>query len=108
MTEDDIKKFVKEKVPEVSAKEYNNAWLVIISQEKSLRLKERDVKKLVHAKISVKLATYNWTVKLVVLGGRMSNFPVGFRSDEKIPRKASQGHGHCGGCGQEGCLDCEG
>ena len=49
MTEDDIKKFVKEKVPEVSAKEYNDAWLVIISLEQTLRLKERDVKKLVPA-----------------------------------------------------------
>ena len=85
MTEEDIKKFVKEKVPEVSASEYNDAWLVIISLEQNLRLKEKDVKKLVPAKISVKLATYNWTVQQVVLGGRVSNFPLGFGCDEKIP-----------------------
>ena len=80
MTEDEIKKFVKEQVPEVSASEYNDAWLVIIALEQSLRLKEKDVKKLVPAKISVKLATYNWTVEHVVLGGRVSSFPVGFGS----------------------------
>jgi hypothetical protein len=49
---------------------------VIVSLEQNLRLKEKDVKKLVPAKISEKLATYNWTVQHVIPSGRVSNFPV--------------------------------
>ena len=85
MSEDDVKRFIKEKVPEISAKEYNDAWLVIIALEQSLRLKEKDVKKLVPSKIYIKLATYDWTIQHVVLGGRVSNFPIGFGNEEKIP-----------------------
>ena len=48
-------------------------------------LKEKDVKKLVPAKIQVSLATYIWSVEHVVIGGRVSSFPVSFWGDEKIP-----------------------
>ena len=70
---------------EISAMEYNDAWLVLIFLEQSLRLKEADVRKLVPRKVKIKLSTYNWTVEHVLLGGRVSNFPVGYSSENNIP-----------------------
>jgi len=81
----DISKFVKDYVHEISATEYRDAWLVLIYLEQRLRLKTADVKKLGPVTVNVKLETYNWSVEHIVLGGRVSSFPVGFSSDEKIP-----------------------
>ena len=81
----DISQFVKNYVPEISATEYRNAWLVLIYLEQQLRLKATDIKKLCPVKVHVTLATYNWSVEHVVMAGRVSSFPVGFSSDENIP-----------------------
>ena len=81
----DISQFVKNYVPEISATEYRNAWLVLIYLEQQLRLKATDIKKLCPVKVHVTLATYNRSVEHVVMAGRVSSFPVGFSSDENIP-----------------------
>ena len=59
--------------------------MVLVYLEQRSRLKMSDVKKLVPVKVQIQLSTYRWSVEHVILGGRVSSFPVGFRLDERIP-----------------------
>ena len=70
---------------EISAKEYNDAWLLLVHLEQKVRLKEDHVKKLVPKKVTVQLASYDLSVVLIVVGGRVSNFPVGFDGMQEVP-----------------------
>ena len=70
---------------EINAKEYNDAWIVLIHLEQSLRLKEKQVMGLVPKRIKVKLSMYDWSVEHLVIGGRVSNFPIGYDGNYEVP-----------------------
>ena len=70
---------------EITAKEYDDAWIVLIHLEQSIRLQEKQVMKLVPKRIKVKLSMYDWSVELVVIGGRVSNFPVSYDGNYEVP-----------------------
>ena len=72
-------------VTEITAQEYYDAWLVLIHLEQKVRLNEKHIVKLVPKKVTMKLSTYDWSVEHIVLGGRVSNFPVGFDGNKDIP-----------------------
>ena len=75
------------KVPEgkeITAKEYNDAWKIIIHMEQKERLSEKDVLRLVPKKINIKLNNYKSIFQHVVLGGRVPNFPQGFSTNGKL------------------------
>ena len=69
----------------ISAKEYTDAWLLLVHLEQKVRLKEDHVKKLVPKKVTINLACYDYSVVLIVVGGRVSNFPVGFDEIRNVP-----------------------
>ena len=72
-------------VKEITAQEYNDAWVVLIHLEQSVRLQEKKVMKLVPKRVKVKLSAYNWSVDHIVVGGRVSNFPVGYAGYHVVP-----------------------
>ena len=71
-------------VKEITAQEYNDAWIVLIHLEQSMRLQEKQVMKLVPKKIKVKLSMYYWSVEHLVIGGRVSNFPISYRGNYEV------------------------
>ena len=70
---------------EITGQEYNDAWIVLIHLEQSVRLQEKQVMKLVPKKIKVKLSMYDWSVEHVVIGGRVSNLPVSYDGKYEVP-----------------------
>ena len=70
---------------EITAQEYYDAWIVLIHLEQSVRLQEKQVVKLVPKRIKVKLSTYNWSVDHIVVGGRVTNFPVCYAGYHEVP-----------------------
>ena len=70
---------------EITAQEYNDAWIVLVHLEQSLRLKEKQVMKLVPKRINVKLSAYDWSVEHLVIGGRVTNFPISYEGKYKVP-----------------------
>jgi hypothetical protein len=70
---------------EITAQEYNDAWIVLTHLEQSVRLQDKQVMKLVPKKIKVKLSMYDWSVEHVVIGGRVSNFPVSYDAKYEVP-----------------------
>ena len=70
---------------EITAQEYNDAWIVLIHLEQSVRLQEKQVMKLVPKRVKVKLSAYNWYVDHIVVGGRVSNFPAGYAGYHVVP-----------------------
>ena len=74
-----------DKIGEVSASEYRDAWLFLVEYDQQLRLCDADVRRLVPAVIEEQLANYDYKVKHTVIGGRVKSFPVGFSSNSHIP-----------------------
>ena len=70
---------------EITAQEYNDAWIVLIHLEQSVRLQEKQVMKLVPKRIKVKLSMYDWVVDHLVIGGRVSNFPISYDGNYEVP-----------------------
>ena len=70
---------------EITAQEYNDAWIVLVHLEQSLRLKEKQVMKLVPKRINVKLSAYDWSVEHLVIGGRVTNFPISYEGNYEVP-----------------------
>ena len=70
---------------EITAQEFNDAWLVLKHLEQSVRLQEKQVMKLVPKRIKVKLSTYDWSVEQIAIGGRVSNFPVSYAGKYEVP-----------------------
>ena len=70
---------------EITAQEYNDAWIVLIHLEQSARLQEKQVMKLVPKRIKVKLSMYDWVVDHLVIGGRVSNFPISYDGNYEVP-----------------------
>jgi hypothetical protein len=70
---------------EITAQEYNDAWIVLVHLEQSVRLQEKQVMKLVPKRIKVKLSMYDWSVEHVVIRGRVSNFPVSYDGKYPVP-----------------------
>ena len=74
-----------DKIGEVSASEYQDAWLFLIAHDQQLRLNEKDVRRLAPVTIAVKLSNYNMVLEHVVIGGRVKNFPIAFSRNTNIP-----------------------
>ena len=72
-------------VREISAREYNDAWQIIIYLEQKERLSEKDVIRLVPKKAKIKLSNLEKDIQHLVLGSRVSNFPKGFSDNNNIP-----------------------
>ena len=70
---------------EITAPEYDDAWLVLIHHEQNKNLVENKIKKLVPKKTVVKLSLYDWNLDIWVIGGRVTNFPVGYSDRREIP-----------------------
>jgi hypothetical protein len=77
--------FLIDKIDEVTASEYHDAWLFLIKYDQELRLCEKNVKRLVPSTVEEKLANYDYVVKYTVMGGRVKNFPISFSSNSHIP-----------------------
>ena len=81
---------VNQEVPEISgirvtAKEYQDALKFLIYFDQSRRLNIRKGTQLVTRKVTVKLLNINLEYEIVVLHGRVKNFPIGFSSNKEIP-----------------------
>ena len=74
-----------DKVDEVTASEYHDAWLYLIQYDQKLRLDEKNVKRLVPVKVEVRLTNYDHIVEHTVIGGRVKNFPISFSGNSRIP-----------------------
>ena len=75
----------EEKNLNISASEYEDAYICLIKWEQKQRLNEKNIAKLVPRIASVKLQNISRSIDLVVLGGRVKNFPIGFSSNSDIP-----------------------
>ena len=76
----------KRYLTEITASEYNEAWLVLIAFDQSKRLEMKSVLRLSAVKVNVKLQNYpNIKLTHTVLGKRVKHFPVGFSKSENIP-----------------------
>ena len=67
---------------EITAQEYNDAWIVLIHLAQSMRLQ---VMKLVPKKINVKLSMNDWSVEHLIIGGRVSSFPISYECNYEVP-----------------------
>ena len=78
---------LQQEVPgiQVTAKEYQDALKFLICFDQSRRLVIRKGTQLVTRKIKVKLENINLEYDMVVLSGRVKNFPIGFSSNTEIP-----------------------
>ena len=74
-----------DRIREVTATEYQDAWLYLISHDQSLRLEEKDIKILAPVRVAVKLSSYDMVLEHVVIGGRVKNFPLSFSRNMNIP-----------------------
>ena len=70
---------------EISADEYNDAWLYLISWEQKRRLDTRKHLGLGPKEKKIKLSSNSIVVSQVILSGRIKNFPVTFTSNSDIP-----------------------
>ena len=70
---------------EITASEYDDAWIFLIWWEQTQRLIKKDCVRLVPKQIDVKLANYKLSYPHVILGGRVKNFPVSFTGNSEIP-----------------------
>ena len=72
------------KLEEISASEYDDAWKMIVFMEQNERLSEKDISRLVPRKINIKLSNKS-IIQHFVLGGRVPNYPEGFSTNDNIP-----------------------
>ena len=76
---------VERKIREITTSEYIDAYNFLIYWDQKQRLKESDIKRLVHTTVMVKLISFGKEVPHVVLVGRVKNFPQGFSTNQNIP-----------------------
>ena len=74
-----------DKVPEISAAEFRDAWLYLVQYDQRSRLDVKNVIRLVPVLVQENLSKYNYVVKYYTIGGRVKNFPVGFSTNSNIP-----------------------
>ena len=79
-----VTKIQEENSLAITASEYRDAFNCLIEWEQK-RLEKKTIVKLVPRDIYVKLQNYNRSIKLIVLGGRVKNFPIGFSTNSDIP-----------------------
>ena len=72
-------------ITEITATEYRDAWLYLLEYDQEQRLQETNVQRLVPATVEEKLSNYDYVVKLLVVGGRVRNFPIKFAGNPHIP-----------------------
>ena len=70
---------------EISASEYDDAFKFLIAWEQSRRLNKKDFSSLNPIEMKIELSCYKFAITLVVVGGRVANFPVGFSKDNQLP-----------------------
>ena len=70
---------------EVTAGEYNDAWVYLISWDQNVRLDVKKSIKLCPITKSVSLTEIKMELSQVVLGGRIKNFPISFSDKQDIP-----------------------
>ena len=75
----------EEKDLDISASEYEDAYVCLIEWEQKQRLFKKNIEKLAPRTVSVKLQNFSRSINLEVLGGRVKNFPIGFSSISDIP-----------------------
>ena len=86
VTKEEIGEVTKEeKDLDISASEYEDAYVCLIEWEQKQRLFKKNIEKLAPRTVSVKLQNFSRSINLEVLGGRVKNFPIGFSSISDIP-----------------------
>ena len=78
---------------EVSSSEYFDAWNVLVYFVQQNNLKKENVQRLVPVEIKIQLLNYAVSIPVIVIGGRVKSFPVGFSYNTNIPIIP---HGHLG------------
>ena len=73
------------KIDEITSSEYHDAWLFLLEHDQGKRLINKNVQRLVPIVIEEKMSNYNYSVKLVIIGGRVKNFPLRFAGNNNIP-----------------------
>ena len=70
---------------EIGAREYDDAFKFLIAWEQFRRLNRKDFSSLNPIEVKFELSCYKFAITLVVVGGRVANFPIGFSKDNKLP-----------------------
>ena len=70
---------------EVTAAEYNDAWVFLLSWDQSFRLVGRKVTSLCPVAKQVQLSEINMELTQVVLSGRIKNFPAASPLSRRFP-----------------------
>ena len=70
---------------EISSSEYIDAWNVLIYFVQQHSLRKEHVQRLVPVEIKVQLSNYDLSIPMIVIGGRVKSFPVGFSYNTNIP-----------------------
>ena len=69
----------------ISAAEYNDAFKLLVFLDQQFHYDEKKNQRLATRKVTVKLGTIDISIEMLILSGRVKNFPVEFSKSSEVP-----------------------